>query len=278
MKGYYEVESNFENDLSLKYKLASRKCLRCRHNLLSKKDEVFFDLQFHLARHIKEFEDIPECQQELYADIEEVSNVLNSLQHTDIFTKRRYFDKLLSLSRAGLTGKTAQPGLAKKSLSKLKEEVTLSEGQRIKSSYMARLGIFALILLILSFVSWTALSDLFENLYSLRMYLIVWSGSIVGTWISFGARKFSIEFKQLGALEEDRMNIYIRTVYVGVCSLVFVLLLNSDIINIDIGTISSKQISEEVELQAILGVLCGLIESKLGVNIYNKAKTIIGKE
>ena len=46
-------------------------------------------------------------------------------------------------------------------------------------------------------------------------------------------------------------------------------------IKINIGTISSSNIKESFEIQASIGFICGLIESKLGLNIYKKVENII---
>ncbi len=107
-------------------------------------------------------------------------------------------------------------------------------------------------------------------------YINVWIGAMVGTWISFGARRFSIEFEQLSILEDDMMYVYIRLAYIGISSIIFLLFLNSDILSIEIGKSTTTDINNNVELQLILGLLCGLVESKLGINMYNKAKRIIG--
>lgn len=49
-------------------------------------------------------------------------------------------------------------------------------------------------------------------------------GALTGTWVSFGARKFEIEFEDLASLEKDKMTPVIRLIYIAVASLIFALL------------------------------------------------------
>ena len=100
-------------------------------------------------------------------------------------------------------------------------------------------------------------------------------GALLGTWISFGARKFNITFEELSVLEKDMMSPWIRLIYIGACSIVFMLLLSTRLISIEIGFISTTTISTSRELQLVIGILCGLVESKIGVTIYKKAVNLL---
>ena len=82
---------------------------------------------------------IPKEQQELYLEIESTNNILKSLNNTKDEIKKKYFEKLLTLAQAGLVGETAQPQLALSTLCKLKDEIILIEGKRIKNEYMKKL-------------------------------------------------------------------------------------------------------------------------------------------
>ena len=57
----------------------------------------------------------------------------------------------------------------------------------------------------------------------------------------------------------------------------FMLFLNTGTIIINLGEITPMGIKNNAETQLLIGVLCGLVESKLGVNMYNKATTILSK-
>jgi len=222
-------------------------------------------------------ENIPTEQETLYNEVESANNVIKSLHNTKDDIKTKYFRKLLSLAQAGLVGETAQPNLALKSLDKLKAEMILVEGQRIKNDYMRKLGGKAAILCILAFMSYL-FCQYCKILQPFSMYSLAFIGALLGTWISFGARKFNITFEQLSLLEEDMMEPWIRLLYIGICSIVFMLFLNTQIVTISVGGISTTTIKESQEIQLSVGVLCGLIESKIGINIYQKAVNILSND
>lgn len=217
---------------------------------------------------------VPPEQKKLYVEVESTNNVIKSLKNTQVEIKQKYFDKLLSLAQAGLIGETAQPDLALNSLTKLREEMVLVEGQRIKNSYMVDLGTKALILSVVA-VALAIASIATAFCSQISMYLFTAFGAFVGTWVSFGARKFNITFEQLSLLEEDMMSPWIRLIYIGLCSAIFLLMLNTKILSISIGSLSTTAIKDSVELQIMVGVLCGLVESKIGLNLYKKATTFI---
>lgn len=216
---------------------------------------------------------IPEGQRKLYIDVESVNCVIQSLRDTDKKIKRVYFKKLLSLSQVGLTGENAQTELAMEALNSLKEEITIKEGGRIKNSYMFVLGIYAILLLIISGGLLGILNH--NNIFFWDKYIYVFMGAMVGTWISFGARKVNIPFNELNIIEEDRLNPIMRLLFVGITSIIFMLFINSEIIGFSVGKIESKSINSSIELQIVLGILSGLIEYKLAIDLFNKANEIV---
>jgi hypothetical protein len=49
-------------------------------------------------------------------------------------------------------------------------------------------------------------------------------------------------------------------------------------VSLNIGDVSTADIAENIPMQAIVGIICGLVESKIGVTIYKKAKSAISEE
>lgn len=231
------------------------------------------DIKFNLHS-TRAKEKVPAIQQDLYVEVEKANVIIKNLNRTDSSIKKEYFQALLSLAQAGLVGETSQPELAMKSLIELKKEIVLREGQRIKNNYMNELGINAIILSVIAIVLNYVLRSFYKS-NVLNMYLWVWIGAMTGTWISFAARTSLIKFEQLSILEEDMIGPRLRLIYIGLCSIVLVLLLNSNIISVKIGATSTEKLINNKELQFIIGVLCGLVESKLGINMYEKASKII---
>lgn len=218
-------------------------------------------------------ENMSDVERELYEDIERVIIVLKSLHRTNESVKDIYFNKILTLAQAGFIGNEPDPTLALTSLKAIKDEILTVEGHRIKNKYMLYLGISSLISILLCWVIFVII-EYFADITTIKTYFVVWTGAMVGAWISFGARKFNIQFDELNVLEEDKMYIYIRLPYIGICSLIFLLFLNSGIFNFQIGSISLDDLKANIELQLVLGIIAGLFESKLGVKIYEKAQNI----
>ena len=230
----------------------------------------FLDIEFSYLPNINPNK-IPKEQKMLQLNVEETLNILRTLKYTNEHQKKNYYDKILKLSRAGLVSASADPHQATEALEKVKKEILITEGIRIKNKYMIDLGLLILGIGLVSFLVY-----LIPHInHQIRMYILVWLGSMAGIWISFGARKFNIKFHQLSIIEEDFMSPIIRIIYVGICSIIFVLFINSGILTIKLGNFLTSDIKKIKELQILLGILCGLVESKLGINMHQKANEII---
>ncbi len=216
-------------------------------------------------------DEIPEEQQKLYLEVVRTNSTIKSLKYAKEDLKFKYFQRLLGIARAGLVGETAQAQLAMKSMMKLKEEMVLIEGPRIKNEYMKRLGLIAFTFIVILSITAYLLNYFFDNNY--EMYCVTFIGALCGTWISYGARQITLKFKHLSLLEEDMMNPFIRLLYMGVCSVILLFFLNTNIIQINIGSISSKDIPTSIELQFAIGAICGLIERSMGSRLYKTAKS-----
>lgn len=216
---------------------------------------------------------IPESQRTLYVEVEHTNSIIKNLICTSKEVKSDYFKKLLSLAQVGLVGDKAQPALALESLKKLKEEILLTEGMRIKTSYMMGLGKWALLMSIASMLCFM-IADYLELAY-LKSYFIVFTGAQVGTWISFGARKFNISFEELCLFEKDMMDKSLRLVYIGIAAVLVLLMLNLNLIHINVCGLSSETLNERGDFVFFIGTVCGLVESSIGINLYEKANAFV---
>lgn len=236
------------------------------------KDEDY-DIDFSLKPGTL-MENVPKIQSDLYSEIEHTVNVIRTLTYTSSFKKEKYFNKILSLARAGLVGDEANPYISMSALDKLKDEVLRSEGERIKARYMLKLGIFTLIYIAMITLIYIILELVF-NIDHLAIYFYVSVSALIGTWFSFGVRKKVIEFNDLSIMETDMMLPSIRLIFVWIASIVFLLFVQTELVTLSIGNISSDSIQESVCLQLVFGFCCGLIESNLGNVIYKNAKRFI---
>lgn len=232
-----------------------------------------FDIKCDLRPDIED--EVPESQSILYSEVENTCNILKSLDKTSDEVKRKYFKKLLSLAQVGLVPeKSAQPRMAMVALDKLKTEILHIEGKRIKNQYMKRLGITAALL---SALVGGMMCLLYFFLKCNVFYMIgyTWFGAMVGAWISYGARKFQLEFEDMSIIEKDMLEPLIRLVYIGICALIFELFLSCGIATVTIGSITTESLKSNVEIQILIGVVCGLVESKIGIDIYKKANSML---
>lgn len=90
------------------------------HFLVCENAEEEFDISFQVNSTMDSV--IPKDQQELYVKAESACNIIKALENTDKQTKKKYFDKLLSLSQVGLVANPAQTETAEFALMKLKDE------------------------------------------------------------------------------------------------------------------------------------------------------------
>ena len=70
------------------------------HFLVCENAEEEFDISFQVNSTMDSV--IPKDQQELYVKAESACNIIKALENTDKQTKKKYFDKLLSLSQVDL--------------------------------------------------------------------------------------------------------------------------------------------------------------------------------
>ena len=238
------------------------------HFLVLENESEEFDIRFQV--HSVMTDPIPKEQKELYVEAESACNIIKSLVNTDKEIKKKYFKKLLSLCQVGLSAQPAQTDTAKLALIKLKEEVVLVEGKRIKNYYMKILGLDAIIIGLLASIVLGICFYFSKWTWCPSTLCIIW-GSLAGTWVSFGARKFEIQFEDLAALEKDKMSPFIRLIYIAVAALIFALLMNVGLVDIKIGNVDTSMAFTDVKPALVIGILCGLVESKIGIQVYNKA-------
>lgn len=147
-------------------------------------------------------------------------------------------------------------------------------GLQIDGYFMKYLGIDALIIGAIASIV-LGISFYFTRWIGCISVLCIIIGALTGTWVSFGARKFEIEFEDLASLEKDKMTPVIRLIYIAVASLIFALLMNVGLIDVKIGNVDISKAFTDIKPALVIGVLCGLVESKIGIQVYNKAVSLL---
>lgn len=67
----------------------------------------------------------------------------------------------------------------------------------------------------------------------------------------------------------------IRLIYIAVASLIFALLMSVGLIDVKIGNVDISKAFTDIKPALVIGVLCGLVESKIGIQVYNKAVSLL---
>jgi len=181
---------------------------------------------------------------------------------------------LLNLARVGLVGEHASPELAARALESLKSDITASEAGRVKNRYMKQLGIRALISsAALALVG--ALLCIWTATRPVACIAFVLAGCMAGVWLSFGARKAVLRFEDLHIPEEDRLEPVIRLVFAGLLTLVIALLFSLKAIVVTMGATSTDQITSDVRLAVLVGMLCGFSEQVLSTRVAKQAGVLL---
>src|SRR5262245_26735133 len=199
---------------------------------------------------------IPPDQLKLKADIETTMMTLKAIisdKNEEAPPKRmtarqqRYFAyqiKLLGIAQTGLQT-PADPNSACQSLEALQADILLREGPRVKNSYMKSLGVAAAALAAISTVLYFVLRNnpqASQVLYAYRNLFVLLTGTMIGTWLSFGLRRPKIVFKDLSALEEDMMEPAVRLIFTGLIAITIAFVFATGMVNVTIGGLKTARL------------------------------------
>lgn len=233
----------------------------------------------------------PDDQQEVVEHVQRTLTVLQALFPKREGRFRVYFGQLLSFAQHGLVGEVAAPTNALALIENLRHEVLLQEGGTIKNRYMRKLGLWAagsailgilIALVILSSTSSHAATEgeaAGDPTANARRgaagFLLVWAGSQLGVWLSFGARKRIVTFDELPALEEDRLEPPIRLAFAGFLSVVAALTITTKFVSISLGGFDPANLKTNPEVALLLGALLGISEQVLAGKVANEASRLL---
>lgn len=218
--------------------------------------------------------DIPREQLELRDAVAAALTVLRVIVADEVRFEE-YFRSLLSLAQAGLVGQTANPDLAMRALNELKHDVTAREAGRIKNQYMKSLGIRALLLILALSTAWGVVTfskhgtTFISNLFRFEI------GSMIGVWLSFGARKPILTFEDLHILEEDRLEPLIRLIFAGLLAFIIALAFHLKAITLTLGSLTTDQLDANSWAALFFGLLAGVGEKALSTNVTRQAAALL---
>lgn len=251
--------------------------------IVGENPDLPFDINFSIKPNLAETGDVPEAQQKLQIEVEKTLVVIRKLFENSQIELRHYFTLLLTLAQAGLVPENAaQPVIAMNALQQLKMEIIDKKSGEVKNKYFKTLGMHAfnfgvgplVFALLLKGLAYFFPSEISENLGVFANFLYLWSASMLGIWLSFGTRKTILTFEELTTIEEDRLEPAIRMVFAGSIAIVFALLFYKKAVVIELGLISTKQISSDAFISIIFGVFLGISEQVLGKKLTRKAAAV----
>jgi hypothetical protein len=190
-----------------------------------------------------------------------------------------YQGKLLGIAQTGLQI-PADPNSARQWLEALREDIRLREGPRVKNAYMMNLGVAAAGLAAVSAVVYLFLRNNPEAshlLYAYRNLFVLLTGTMIGTWLSFGLRRPKIEFKDLSALEEDMMEPAVRLIFTGLIAITIAFVFATRMVNVNIGGLNSARLLDNGSSALLIGMLLGVSELALPGVLTRRASQFVSE-
>jgi hypothetical protein len=224
----------------------------------------------------------PDDQLALKNDLEGTEAALKVL-YPDEKLRLPRFRELLSLAQVGLQG-TAEPRIAASALANLKQAILTTEGGARKNRYFKdlglRAGVFGGPVLVLAALLKYVL-PLFPPVLDsgvvrvLVTFTLLFGGAMIGGWLSYGLRTEALTFDELTTPEEDRLEPDIRLVFVGMLTIVVGLALYLGVLEISLGSISSRDLTHRASLALLIGILMGVSERALTGQVTKLVSNIL---
>ncbi|MET0464079.1 MAG: hypothetical protein ABW007_13035 [Chitinophagaceae bacterium] len=244
------------------------------YNILHNEDKT--DLIAEVAPALK---GVPPVEQQRL--LIEISSAIAVLQHVYTVSSigfKKTFEQIFYLAKVGLEGTNAQPEMAFTMLKQLKREVVDKEAGKIKNTYLrllgklaAWLGIFPLIAgTLIHFIDRNAAVGRYIDLPCTANMLTLWSGTMLGVWLSFAITKVTLAFEDLAILEKDHLEPLLRLLLTGALAIVFGLMFIRKGIVIEIGNISSEGVGKDHVVAFLMGVVLGVNERVIGRVLWKR--------
>jgi hypothetical protein len=242
------------------------------------------DIKFNLVQNPAN--PLPSDQQDLIFDVGAVLESIRTIYAGDPGSFSDYFQQLLALAQLGLVGANAEPDLAKRALEHIKIEITNREAGKVKNKYLLSLGGKAAWFGGPALLLGTAIHFYYRHVNHIPMrqdyndfadLLLLWSGTMLGVWLSFAITRTTIGFDDLTIIEKDRLEPSIRLFFTGALAVIFGLLFAKKAISIKLGDLSSDDLFKNPVTAFLIGVILGLNEKIIGSALTKKTAGLFDK-
>lgn len=186
-----------------------------------------------------------------------------------------YIEQLSGIATVGLMNlDVSQAVFARLDLARFKAEFTVREAGMVKNRYVRRLGWACAIMALLTTVAYVTvrMNEQWTVIHAFRNFWLLAVGTSIGTWLSFSLRRVVLTFDDLAVLEEDRLDPFLRVLFMVGLVLVVGLLFWTGAISFGIGPLGSQEAMQVHGAWALLmGLLAGIAERALGTAISRRA-------
>jgi len=229
-------------------------------------------------------ESIPNDQAELLDEVFEVQSILEVIFKRQPEKYNSVFPRLLSLAQVGLVGDKPETSLARQNLTQLKAEIMVREGTKIKLKYLARLGALAAgmaaVGLVFYLFIWQNYScggkDSQAAICSGANYGLLWTGAMIGVWLSVAASRGRLTFEDLPTVIGRYLEPTIRLVFAGLLAIVLGLFLAADLLGLVFGGTDFSKFDASTLTAILLGIVAGIGEKALAVKIISRSDEVAG--
>lgn len=203
----------------------------------------------------------PEDQYQLKLEIEAFIVTLSEIYTPGSDDFHHYYLRAFYIAQLGLEGENIDNMLASRSLEQLRGEIVVSAGAAVRNKLLTTYGIGATICSLLSGILglylYKAPTDL---LPLLPFFLLMISGSMIGSWLSLGVRTRSFRFDEMRLQIRDHSGPYVRLIFTGVLTVVTGLLMNIGALQISIGSLDSNNITTDPIISLPLAFCWALVK------------------
>ncbi len=240
---------------------------------------------------------LPQDQIELQQNIEQVLRALHSLYVNQLtqsaYAKtqfRQYYVRLFLVAQLGLEGDNVSITAAKSELAVITACLINDEAGRIKNGHLIRLGrtaaYFSLPVLVLYVTAKLlppdgnvahVISAIGIDRTQLAGFCMLWIGSFVGVWLSYGMRTTTFTLTDLTQTDGDFLSPRLRLLFAATLTMLLGILLSFNILRISIGDIVITNFSTHPMMAFLIGALCGISELLLPAAIGKQATGLFDK-
>jgi len=184
-----------------------------------------------------------------------------------------YLRALKGVATVGLTGSDpTQVQLGRLALAGLKDEFVSREAGFVKNAYVLRLGVSALVAVVLSTCAYLIVQAEWpgSTLDTYRNFFLLSIGTAIGTWLSFSLRRVVLTFGDLAALEDDRLRPELRVAFMIALTFVIGLLFWTTAVQVAIGGFKSD-FASDAPSALLIGALCGIAERAMATAVAKRA-------